>query len=98
MDGGAPLDLSPRDLMVDGAVLGARGTWVGFGSQAPDRAVEPFATSLEAFAPSQLARGQDLPEAVFGRAETVTWKSTDGRTIEGLLTYPVGYDRASPFS
>ena len=26
-----------------------------------------------------------------GRTEVVQWKSTDGKTIEGLLTYPVSY-------
>ncbi|MEJ7847143.1 MAG: S9 family peptidase [Pyrinomonadaceae bacterium] len=33
----------------------------------------------------------DLEKMEYGRTEIVKWKSTDGREIEGLLTYPVGY-------
>jgi dipeptidyl aminopeptidase/acylaminoacyl peptidase len=29
-----------------------------------------------------------------GRYETVHWKAGDGATVEGILVYPVGYDRA----
>jgi dipeptidyl aminopeptidase/acylaminoacyl peptidase len=30
-----------------------------------------------------------------GKTEVIKWKSTDGREIEGLLTYPVGYVRGT---
>ena len=33
----------------------------------------------------------DLEKMEFGKTKVVRWKSTDGREIEGLLTYPVGY-------
>jgi dipeptidyl aminopeptidase/acylaminoacyl peptidase len=34
----------------------------------------------------------DVPKPPMGRTELVSWKSKDGKfTIEGLLTYPVGY-------
>jgi dipeptidyl aminopeptidase/acylaminoacyl peptidase len=33
----------------------------------------------------------ELTKMPFGRTEVIKWKSTDGRDIEGLLTYPVGY-------
>ena len=33
----------------------------------------------------------DLAKMPLGKTEVIKWKSTDGREIEGLLTYPVGY-------
>lgn len=33
----------------------------------------------------------DVAKMPVGKTEVVTWKSSDGRDIEGLLTYPIGY-------
>ena len=33
----------------------------------------------------------DFREMAMGKTEVIKWKSKDGREIEGLLTYPVGY-------
>jgi len=33
----------------------------------------------------------DVAKMPLGKTELIKWKSTDGREIEGLLTYPVGY-------
>jgi dipeptidyl aminopeptidase/acylaminoacyl peptidase len=77
--------------MVDNPSLNAAGTHVGFSSQAPDRAPEPFTAPLAKFVLVQAARVQDLPAFTHGRTETLTWKSTDGKEVEGLVTYPVGY-------
>lgn len=89
-DGGARVDLSPADTMLSNPKLNAPGTHVGFTSQSPGRAPEAFASVLEAFAPVQVSRVQDVPEAP-GRTEVVTWKAPDGKAIEGLLTYPEDY-------
>jgi dipeptidyl aminopeptidase/acylaminoacyl peptidase len=35
----------------------------------------------------------DVPKPEMGRTELVTWTGPEGKEIEGLLTYPVGYDR-----
>ncbi len=34
----------------------------------------------------------DVPKPEMGRTERVTWTGPEGQEIEGLLTYPVGYD------
>ncbi len=91
IDGKAPTFLSPDGMIVDSPSLNAAGTHVGFSSQAPDRAAEPFSSGLARFAPVQAAQVQELPALAYGRTEVVTWKAPDGREIEGLLTYPVGY-------
>jgi dipeptidyl aminopeptidase/acylaminoacyl peptidase len=91
-DGGAVAALGAAEVMVDGAAINATGTHVGFTSQAPDRAPEAYASGLDRFDPVQVSRVQELPEVPLGRTEPITWRSADGREVEGLLTYPVGYE------
>lgn len=90
-DGGVPVEVGPADWMVDGAALNATGTHVGFTSQAPDRAPEAYLSRLDKFTPVQVSRVQDLPAVALPRTEAITWKAPDGREVEGLVTYPVGY-------
>lgn len=91
VDGSAVQDLTPADMMVDGLSLNARGTHLGFTSQAPDRSAEAFVSPAGSFAPAQVSHAQDLPKLPFGHTEPISWKAADGKTIEGLLTLPVGY-------
>jgi dipeptidyl aminopeptidase/acylaminoacyl peptidase len=91
LDGGPITDLTPADTMVDQPALDASRTRLGFSSQAPDRAAEAYVSALAPFAPVRVSRVQDLPAVTFGRTEVVTWTAPDGKAIEGLLTYPVGY-------
>jgi dipeptidyl aminopeptidase/acylaminoacyl peptidase len=61
-----------------------------------DKAPEPYVSTLQPFAPTRVATVQSLPpaaEAPLGRTEVVKWKAPDGIEIEGLLTYPVEYER-----
>jgi len=44
-----------------------------------------------AWAPVQVSHAQELPDIALGRTEVVSWTAPDGKPIEGLLTYPVGY-------
>src|SRR5437773_1568635 len=89
--GGAAVDLSPDTLMVSAPTLNPAGTYVGFVAEAPDRAPEPYVSRLTPFAPLRVAALQSLPAIPMGRTESIRWRSFDGREIEGLLTYPVGY-------
>jgi dipeptidyl aminopeptidase/acylaminoacyl peptidase len=113
VDGGAGADITPADMTVDTAALGASRGLVGFTSQAPDRAPEAFVAEVPvgrvsvtttgaakrtsaprtaaAWAPVPVSHVQDLPPVALGRTEVVSWKAPDGKAIEGLLTYPVGY-------
>jgi dipeptidyl aminopeptidase/acylaminoacyl peptidase len=91
VDGGQPLDLGPDTLIVSGATLNPGGTHIGFVSEAPDRAPEPYVSGITPFVARQVTRVQELTRAPLGRTEVVKWRSFDGKEIEGLLTYPVGY-------
>src|SRR6266705_1899592 len=95
-DGGAAVDLSPDTLMVSAPALNGPGTHVGFVSEAPDRAPEPYVSRLAPFAPTRVAALQSLPAIPFGRTEPIRWRSFDGREIEGLVTYPAGYRPGAP--
>ena len=91
VDGGAPIDMTPEDVMVGGVTTNRTASHIGFVSQATDRPPEAFVSRLDSFAPTQVSRVQHLPDAPLGRTEIVSWTAHDGRPIEGLLTYPVGY-------
>ncbi|MBI3982945.1 MAG: S9 family peptidase [Gemmatimonadetes bacterium] len=91
VDGKPALDVSTPDVMVSGVALNATRTHVGFVTQAADRPPEAAISSVKSFKPSQVSRVQELPSAPVGRTEVVTWQAPDGKAIEGLLTYPVGY-------
>ena len=91
LDGGAPQDLSPEDLMVSGVTLNASGSFVGFVSQSASTPPEAFLSRSASMAPVQVSHAQTLAPTDLGRTEVVRWASRDGTPVEGLLTYPVGY-------
>ena len=78
---------------VYGAInLNRTGTAFGFVRQTSDAPPEAFVAPVGDFAPTQVSRANaDLKMPPLGRTEVVRWKSADGKEIEGLLTYPVGY-------
>ena len=72
--------------------LNRRGTMFGFVRQTAETPPEAFVSKVDNFAAVQISRANaDLPKLPLGKTEVVRWKSTDGREIEGLLTYPVNY-------
>ena len=83
----------------DTAVLGAMeinrsGTTFGFTRQTPDAPADVYVSSVADFKPVQISHANaDLKMPALGRTEVIRWKSKDGKDIEGLLTYPVGYQQ-----
>lgn len=72
--------------------LNRSATTFSFVRQTSDTPAEVFVASATDFTPVQITRvNADLKMPPVGRTEVVTWKSKDGKQIEGLLTYPVGY-------
>jgi dipeptidyl aminopeptidase/acylaminoacyl peptidase len=92
-DGGPPQDLDPGDRLCSFTRLNSGRTLLGFVSQKSELAPEAFVTTLGAFAPAQVSHANaDLPAFPLGATELIRWKSTEGLEIEGLLTYPAGYE------
>lgn len=54
--------------------------------------MEIYTTPVDTFKPSQVTRlNADLPTGKIGKTDVIQWNSTDGKVIEGLLTYPANY-------
>ncbi|HEY0761986.1 MAG TPA: S9 family peptidase [Pyrinomonadaceae bacterium] len=85
------------EIKVTPAVIGAfslnsSGTTFAFTRQTPDTPADVYIAAVTDFSPVQITKvNADLKTPPFGRTEVITWKSKDGKQIEGLLTYPVGY-------
>jgi len=54
--------------------------------------MEIYTTPVDTFKPSQVTQlNAGLPTKKIGKTEVIRWNSTDGKVIEGLLTYPANY-------
>jgi len=75
-----------------GLNLNKNGTTLGFVRQTSDTPPDAYISSVNEFAPVQITRvNADMQIPAVGRTEVIRWKSKDGKDIEGLLTYPAGY-------
>lgn len=80
--------------VISGMELSRSGTTLSFTRQTPDTPADVFVSSVIKFAPVQISHANaDLKLPALGRTEVIRWKSKDGKDVEGLLTYPVGYQQ-----
>lgn len=94
-DGGAPAAITPERANVNQPTLNRAATAVGYVHTWSDAPPEPRLSALAPFEPRTLAQVQQLPaagDAPLGRTEVISWKAPDGMAVEGLLTYPAGYE------
>lgn len=66
--------------------------------QTMDDAPEVFVSRMDGSQPKKISGIHDdlkLPE--LGKSEVITWKSKDGLEIEGIITYPVGYEKGKKY-
>lgn len=67
-------------------------TMLGMVMQNSERPPEAYVVRVAERSPIQISRANDeVSKLALGKTEVIKWKSSDGRDIEGLLTYPVGY-------
>lgn len=93
VQGGLPVDVDRGDRLCTFARMNHPRTMVGLVSQAPDQAPEAYVARLDSFVPVQVSKvNATLPAAPLGRTEVIRWKSTEDMQVEGLLTYPAGYE------
>jgi dipeptidyl aminopeptidase/acylaminoacyl peptidase len=72
--------------------LNQSGTMFGFVRQTSDAPAEAFVASVPNFTSVQISHANaDLKLPPTSKTEVISWKSADGKDIEGLLTYPIGY-------
>ena len=85
-------EIKTTPAVIFGLNLNRTGTMFGFARQTSDIPGDAFVASAADFTPVQITTvNADIKLPPIGRTEVVTWKSKDGKQIEGLLTYPVGY-------
>lgn len=85
-------ELNKGDDVIGGLTLNASRKMFGFSMQNSNMAPEAYVSGTQNFSPVRVSRANaDLPKLTIGKSEVLTWKSSDGLPVEGLLTYPVGY-------
>ena len=83
--------------VASGFSFSADGKSVAFVGSSHDAYPEVFAMPLKGGAAKKLSDvGKELAPLTLGTSEVVSWKSTDGTTIEGVLRRPAGYAPGSP--
>lgn len=93
VNGNAPAGFTPEDGVYGNFDLSDNGRQLVFTFEQPERPENIYVSDFKKFKKRQLTdiyTDVDFPE--MGKTELVTWTSEDGMQIEGLLTYPVGYE------
>ena len=93
VDGSDPELLTPEDGIYNQFSVNGDGTRIAFTYENSVTPREVYVSDLSSFSKQQASTvftEIEFPE--FGETEVLTWTSNDGMEIEGLLTYPVGYE------
>ena len=95
---GAPVEisrgagLSSAGMSYTGVSLNSTRTHFGFAWETLETPAEAFVSPVTPFEPKVVSDIHgDLKKPALGRTELIRWKSTEGMTVEGLLTYPLQY-------
>jgi dipeptidyl aminopeptidase/acylaminoacyl peptidase len=99
VDGPPAVVFAPtRGTFGNAVAINRTGTHAGLGMQAPDEPVEAYVMEVASLKPVRVsAANTDLPKQAIGETRVIKWKAKDGKEIEGLLTLPVGYDKAKRY-
>jgi dipeptidyl aminopeptidase/acylaminoacyl peptidase len=85
--------LGPNDLTFDGVSFSKDGAAVAWDGADATHLSELYVSPTASFAPEKLTDETALTrDYTLGSVETVTWKSQDGTTIEGVLHKPKDFD------
>jgi dipeptidyl aminopeptidase/acylaminoacyl peptidase len=83
----------PDNLMAGSVSLSRDGQVLAFTASSPTTLNEVFVTDTKTFAPRVLTNmTEQTKNLTLGTRELVTWKSTDGTEIEGVLIKPADFD------
>lgn len=97
-DGNPVKELETGGLFFKEPALSYDRTMLGFVVQAPGEPPEACVANLHDFEPNQVSSvNTSLLSYPKIDSEAITWKSADGMNIEGLLTYPIGYQEGRQY-
>ncbi|MDT0632379.1 S9 family peptidase [Rubrivirga sp. S365] len=92
-DGADAEVVAQGDGVVANVAFDADGRTMAFTFEDPATPPEVYTSTVGAFDPVAVSSVHaDVPLPAMGRTEVVSWTSPDGTPVEGLLTYPVGYE------
>lgn len=96
---GAPVEIIQHEGMsIGGVCLNANRSHFGSGWEQLDQPPEAYVSAIDKLEPVQISRvNADLPKLPSGKTEVIRWKSNDGQEVEGLLTYPAGYEKSKRY-
>lgn len=78
--------------IIGGATLNSAGTHLTFILQNASKLPEAYISSLSGYSPVKITNiNAEHADKPMPKTEVVRWKGADGKEIEGLLTYPIGY-------
>jgi dipeptidyl aminopeptidase/acylaminoacyl peptidase len=88
----------PDNLIGGSASLSRDAKLLAFTASSPTSLSEVFVTETNKFSPRALTKMTDqAKDLVLGTREVVTWKSTDGIEIEGVLIKPADFDSSKKY-
>jgi dipeptidyl aminopeptidase/acylaminoacyl peptidase len=97
-DGALEILTGPDGVAQGGIALNAARTHLGFTWETTTQPPEAHVSIVERFQPTRVSQvNKNLPDVPLGRTEVIRWKSEDELEIEGLLTYPVGYEKGKRY-
>lgn len=97
-DGGKPRVVTTGAGTYTGESFSNNGKVMAFIYQTCELAPDVYITDTGTFKPVKLTEvNADFPRLPMGKTEIISWKSSDGLEIEGLLTYPVHYEKGKRY-
>ncbi|HKP31192.1 MAG TPA: S9 family peptidase [Chitinophagaceae bacterium] len=79
---------------LSGAYLNESANTIGFILQNPQQLPQAYVSSVSNYSPVKISNiNSDKSSLALPKTEVIRWKAADGREIEGLLTYPMNYQK-----
>jgi len=92
LNGKEPHEISTQENIMQWPALSHDRTTIGFVGQTPTSPPEAYVSKLTEFKPIPISNlNMAFQSYQNPKTEIVSWKSPDGQSIEGLLTYPIDY-------
>ncbi len=92
-DGGDPRPVTEVEGVVGSPAFASKADRMAFTLQTSNQPNDVFVSPTSSFQATQVTDlHADVPRPPMGRTEVLRWIAPDGTPVEGLLTYPVGYE------
>jgi len=93
VSGGPPAAITDGNGVFGGVSFASDADRMSFTFQNSDNPADVFTSSIHQFSQERVTHvNDDVPRPQMGRTDVLKWTSRDGLEVEGLLTYPVGYE------